>query len=136
MAESKNIKLVYDDKNFLPNIVADKSVVEQIVINLIGNAMKFTTEGSITITGQVEQDFVKVFVSDTGIGISEKDQPLLFKKFQQTDENFISRGIMQGSGLGLYISQLLISNMGGVVKLEKSEVGKGSVFSFTIPIAK
>jgi len=137
IAEKKNIKLSYDGQNvFLPNVFADKGVTEQIIINLISNAMKFTSEGSITITGAVEQDFVKIIVSDTGIGISEKDQPLLFKKFQQTDESFISRGIMQGSGLGLYISQLLISNMGGVVTLEKSELGKGSVFAFTIPIAK
>ena len=137
LVTKKNITLSYEEPvSQLPNVFADKNITEQILINLIGNAIKFTYQGGITIRAMVEGDNVKVTVSDTGIGIAEHDQPILFRKFQQTDESFIARGIVQGTGLGLYISQLLISHMGGAITLEKSELGKGSVFSFTIPAAK
>jgi signal transduction histidine kinase len=136
LAAKKNITLSYEsDNTTLPDVFADKDIVEQILTNLIGNAIKFTSEGGVTLTSEVAGDFVKITVSDTGIGISKEDQALLFGKFKRVGENHDKQNC-EDSGLGLYISQTLIGAIGGNIALEKSEPGKGSVFAFTIPIAK
>ena len=77
---------------------------------------------------------LKVEVIDTGKGISEKNQSLLFRKFQQANESLLIRDSKRGTGLGLYISKLLIEGMGGQIGLESSVEEKGSVFYFTLPI--
>lgn len=137
ISAKKNITIAYNEPNAaLPDVSADRNGIEQILVNLIGNAIKFTSVGGVTVTSGAEGDFVKIRVSDTGMGISESDQKLLFKKFQEANKSLISDEDMQGTGLGLYISKLLISKMGGDIELEKSEAGKGSVFAFTIPIAR
>jgi two-component system sensor histidine kinase ChiS len=115
---------------------ADQSRVKQILYNLIGNAMKFTQKGGVIINCLVQGGFVKITVSDTGPGISLEGQQLLFHKFQQTGDSIITRDSTRGTGLGLYISKLLIEHMGGEIKLEHTELGKGSVFSVTLPVAK
>jgi signal transduction histidine kinase len=84
----------------------------------------------------VTEKIAKVLVSDTGRGIPLKQQSLLFHKFQQTGESLFTRDTVGGSGLGLYISKMMMEGMDGEVKLEKSDEKKGSVFSFTLPIAK
>lgn len=119
----------------LPKIIADKDRVKQIIINLLGNALKFTQKGGITIKFSVEKDFVKVLVSDTGKGISPESQNLLFRKFQQAGESIFTRDSVNGTGLGLYISRMMAQGMGGDMKLESSALGKGSVFSVSLPIA-
>jgi signal transduction histidine kinase len=132
----KKVALKYTEPtSSLPSVFADKNRVEQILVNLIGNSLKFTKEGYISIELEKSGSFLKIIVSDSGIGISEQNQSRLFRKFQQAGEDMIARDVTQGTGLGLYISQLLISAMGGVIKLDKSELGKGSTFSFTVPIA-
>jgi two-component system sensor histidine kinase BarA len=78
---------------------------------------------------------VKVLVSDTGPGISDENQRLLFRKFQQAANSFMTRDA-RGTGLGLYISKLLSEQMGGKIALEHSKVGVGTTFSFTLPAAK
>ncbi len=120
----------------LPEVCADKDKVKQIVYNMVGNAMKFTEKGGITIAAQAEKGFLKVNVIDTGKGIPADKQSLLFRKFQQASESLFTRDTTRGTGLGLYISKLLVEKMGGKINLEKSEEGKGSVFSFTLPLAK
>jgi signal transduction histidine kinase len=77
--------------------------------------------------------FLKVSVTDTGSGISEHNQTRLFKKFQQAGEDMLARDVNQSTGLGLYISKLLVTAMGGTIALEKSELGKGSTFVFMLP---
>jgi PAS domain S-box-containing protein len=136
IVEARGLSLVYTPPSTtLPQVRADKSRVEQVLVNLIGNAIKFTTKGSITVeVVTVPVDFVKVSVTDTGIGISEQNQNLLFRKFQQAGEQMLARDVTQGTGLGLYICSLLVSRMGGTIGLERSDLGKGSTFSFTIPI--
>lgn len=118
----------------IPNVLADKNRIKQVLINLIGNAIKFTETGGVSVDLTLENKFVKVLVSDTGKGILEKSQAMLFKKFQQTEENIYTRDSTKGTGLGLYISRLIVEEMGGKIVLEKSEVGKGSIFSFTLPM--
>lgn len=115
----------------IPPVWADLDRVKQIVYNLIGNAAKFTEQGGITIMAEAQPQTVKVLVVDTGRGISPEGQKVLFHKFQQTK----SQDGANGTGLGLYISKLLVNLMGGEIRLESSEVGKGSTMSFTLPVA-
>ncbi|MBU6370561.1 MAG: HAMP domain-containing histidine kinase [Patescibacteria group bacterium] len=137
IATNKGISLSYDaPRDPLPAVFADKEIVEQVIVNLIGNALKFTFQGGVTVSSAADDGMMRVRVTDTGVGIAEQDQQMLFGKFRQTDENFIGRGITQGSGLGLYISELLVGMIGGSVVLEKSDLGKGSTFVFAIPLAK
>ncbi|MBI5044629.1 MAG: PAS domain S-box protein [Candidatus Levybacteria bacterium] len=124
-----------DTKITLPQVFADIGKTKQVLINLIGNGLKFTEKGGITITTQIIGDFVKVFVSDTGRGISKANQALLFHKFQQANTSILTRDTTKGTGLGLYISKLIVEGMGGEIKIEDSVEGKGTTFSFTLPIA-
>jgi signal transduction histidine kinase len=105
-----------------------------VLINLIGNALKFTDEGSIDVSFTTHAGFVKVYISDSGHGMNAEAQKLLFKKFEQTGETVLTRDSVRGTGLGLYISKMIIENMGGRIILEKSEEGKGTTFSFSLPV--
>jgi len=117
-------------------VFADESRTKQVIANLLGNAIKFTDKGSISIVVERKDNNIAVKVVDTGRGISVKNQKLLFRKFQQAGDSILTRDVTRGTGLGLYISDLLIEEMGGSIYLEKSEEGKGSTFAFTLPIAK
>lgn len=119
----------------IPPIYADQNKVKQVLYNLVGNALKFTKEGSIDISIEVLKNNIKILVTDTGRGISKEGQALLFHKFQQAGNSLFTRDTTKGTGLGLYICKLLAEGMGGKVALEKSQPGKGSVFSLTLPIA-
>ena len=136
LAREKGNHIVIDKTlKTMPQIYADKDRIKQVVYNLVGNAMKFTEKGTITVTAHAQAGMLKVFVADTGPGMSEADQQLLFRKFQQAGTNPFTRETSRGSGLGLYISKLLVERMGGKIALDHSELGKGSTFSFTIPLA-
>jgi signal transduction histidine kinase len=137
IAKEKNVALGLENvQGEYPPVHADKDRVKQVVINLIGNALKFTTAGGVYLSFAVEGEMLRLRVRDTGRGISPANQALLFKKFQQAQDNILTRDSTRGTGLGLYISKLLIEKMGGEIGLELSEEGKGSVFSFTLPITK
>ncbi len=133
-AEEKGVKLNTDvDKDVKVN--ADPDKVKQILFNIIGNSLKFTEKGSVNISSSVEDNKIKISVTDTGVGISKESQSLLFRKFQQAGKSTITRDGAKGTGLGLYISKLMIEGMGGQIALESSVEGKGSVFTFTLPVA-
>lgn len=129
-------------------VKADKAKLQQVLINLLSNAVTFTHEGSISFRLESHSNYVRVYVTDTGEGIPIERVNLLFKKFQQAEENILSRNAARslapgsardtthGTGLGLYISKLLVEGMGGLIRLESSEVGQGSTFSLTLPAAK
>jgi len=133
----KNIGLTTDTNSLgeLPQIWADKDRTTQIVYNLVGNAVKFTEQGGVTIATAVEGDNVVIRVTDTGRGISLDNQKLLFHKFQQAGDSLLTRDTTRGTGLGLYISKLLATSMHGDLELERSEEGKGSTFKLTLPLA-
>jgi signal transduction histidine kinase/HAMP domain-containing protein len=133
--EKGNTIKIGTDVRRVPAIFADKNRVKQIVYNLVGNAMKFTENGTITVDAQISDGMMKTTVTDTGPGISEDGQRLLFRKFQQVGAGLLTRDASRGTGLGLYISKLLSEQMGGRIALEHSEVGKGTTFSFTLPLA-
>jgi signal transduction histidine kinase len=114
-------------------VMGDKARAEQVLYNLMGNAMKFTKEGFVTIELKSVEGGAEIWVTDTGLGIPAENQHLLFRKFQQAGESVFTREASQGSGMGLYISKLLAEGMGGTIRLERSELGKGSTFVFRLP---
>ncbi len=117
----------YEEKNLLNG---DGQRIAQILINLIGNAIKFTQHGKITLEVMAEGDQIQFRVIDTGIGMTVEVQEQLFKRFQQAD-NTISRRF-GGTGMGLYISKSLAEMMGGTITVN-SETGKGSTFTLSLP---
>jgi signal transduction histidine kinase len=102
----------------------------------LSNAIKYTDIGSITISVAALGDMAKISIIDTGRGISAQNQNLLFRKFQQAGSSLYTRDTEKGTGLGLYISKMMIEALGGKVYLEQSEEGKGSTFVFTLPFDK
>ncbi|MDP4142872.1 MAG: ATP-binding protein [Bacillota bacterium] len=125
-----NLKLVNNvpvDEMF---IYADESRFQQIVYNLIGNAVKFTEEGNIEINAKQDKDFIELYVSDSGIGIPEDKLQDIFKSFEQIDSSAARK--YSGTGLGLSITKSLVELHGGSISV-KSELGKGSVFVVSMP---
>jgi len=102
--------------------------VKVVVKNLIGNAVKFTKAGSITVAAQGQEGGVEISVIDTGVGISLEALALIFEPFHQVDNS----GQQGGTGLGLYIVKRLLELLGGTVMVE-SEVGRGSTFRVWVP---
>lgn len=137
LADAKNIKLVADPSlATTPAIMADQQRIKQVVYNLVGNAVKFTDSGSITIATRADDNFVYTGVTDTGRGMSIENQHLLFRKFQQAGSSLLTRDTTKSTGLGLYISKLIVEQSGGRISLERSEPDKGSTFVFSLPRAK
>src|SRR3989344_2625803 len=127
-AKEKNMYLRFEKDGPLPKVRGDEDKVKEVFINLIGNALKFTWTGGVTVTIEQKDTELEVRVSDTGPGITKEDQDLLFKKFSQARQGYTKQ--TGGTGLGLYISKQIIEGLGGKIWLE-SEVGKGSTFYFT-----
>lgn len=114
-------------------VIGDKAKAKEVVLNLISNGIKYTTQGGLTVTHQASESLLVTNVTDTGTGIPLEYQSLLFKRFQQVGEAH-KQSSTKSTGLGLYISKKLAQLMHGDVMLEKSEPGKGSTFSFTLPL--
>ena len=135
IAADKGLELAYQFYKSVPEgIVGDVTRLRQILVNLLGNAIKFTEKGEIVVTVQSHildagKHEIRFEVRDTGIGISEEGQKRLFRSFSQVDSSTTRK--YGGTGLGLTISQQLASMMGGRMWVE-SEVGKGTSFFFTI----
>jgi len=136
VANEKNTHIEFEKQlKVQPEVYADKNRVKQIVYNLLGNALKFTEEGTVSLTLSTSGNLLKVTVTDSGPGISEEGQKLLFHKFQQAGDSLFTRDSSRGTGLGLYISKLLVGKMGGSITLEHSVLGEGSAFAFTVKLA-
>jgi PAS domain S-box-containing protein len=112
-------------------MVSDRRRIEQVLINLLNNAVKFTEKGKVHLQCQIIDRNVMISVSDTGIGIKAENIPTLFQPFKQVDSG-ISRQY-EGTGLGLSICKKLVELLGGEIRVE-SEPGKGSTFMFTLPL--
>ena len=117
----------------LAEVEADKDRIQEVISNLIDNAIKYTPQGSITAKLTTDENNAIVSVTDTGIGISPEDQKHLFEKFYRVNSSMTRE--IGGTGLGLYISRNLIEHYGGKLYVE-STPSKGSTFSFTLPLAK
>ena len=130
-AERSGITLSVDCPPNLPAVMADAGRLQQVLVNLLHNAVKFTAPGgSISVGAAAQEGFVRFAVTDTGQGIAPEDLPRIFERFYKTDK---SRST-SGTGLGLAIARHLVEVHGGRIWVE-SELDKGSTFTFTIPLA-
>lgn len=119
----------------LPKVQADPERVEQVLINLIGNSLKFTPENGtikIEINNNPKDAAETVSIIDNGKGISREDMSKLFQKFSMVGTNYLVKQNSQGTGLGLYLSKSIIELMNGKIWVESEGIGKGSKFSFNL----
>lgn len=126
---TSDVALLYNG-DMLPSarLRTDTQRIEQVLLNLLSNAIKCTNQGFVSLSYEVEGDFVRVSVTDTGIGIDKEKQASVFERFVKLDD------FRQGTGLGLSICKMIIEKLGGEIGL-RSELGKGSTFWFTLPLA-
>jgi signal transduction histidine kinase len=115
----------------LPTISGDERRISQVLLNLVGNAIKFTDSGAIRIEAAAKESAVTVSVADTGPGIPPGDMEKIFEEFRQAEGSLAQR--KGGTGLGLAIAKKIVELHGGKIWAE-SELGKGSTFTFTLPI--
>ena len=140
--KQKNLSLVKQYGTNLPDVLVDAEKVGQVLMNLLSNAMKFTKSGgSVTITTAVDTEpsaeadakkFIKVSVTDSGVGIAADEIPQLFERYKQVSS--AKRTKQKGTGLGLSICKMIVQSHGGKMGVE-SEVGKHTTFHFTVPVA-
>jgi signal transduction histidine kinase len=138
LVKGKPVELHHEIPPDLPLIQADPVRVQQVLLNLLSNAAKFTEEGSIIISAELRvsgdgYSEVVISVADTGCGISPSHQKKLFKPFTQLNTSSLQK--MKGTGLGLSISRRLVEMHGGWIGFE-SEPGEGSTFSFSLPVSR
>jgi signal transduction histidine kinase len=126
----KPIELVRDYPEEWPVVFADKMRLKQALINLLGNAEKYTEAGHIALRVKPEGETVRIIVEDTGIGIAPEDHEKIFREFHQVNEKDARRRI--GTGLGLPITRHLVEKHGGTISVS-SEVGRGTAFIITLP---
>jgi signal transduction histidine kinase len=133
LAAEKEIALEASVPDELPPLRADRAKLRRVLVNLISNALKFTPRGGrVSVSAAPEGALVRVSVEDTGVGIPEDDVRDIFDKYAQARSR--ATRSEKGTGLGLYITRQLVELHGGHIEVH-SEVGKGSTFSFTIPVA-
>jgi len=139
LAEKKGLALVAEVAPEVGQVVSDRRRVEQILINLLNNAIKFTDSGQVTVKAEWIprlsirnlQSAIRIRVVDTGIGIKHEDMGKLFEPFRQIDTGLTRK--YEGTGLGLSICKRLVEMMEGEIWAESEGVGKGSTFTFTLP---
>ncbi|MDW7990667.1 MAG: GAF domain-containing protein, partial [Anaerolineae bacterium] len=131
LVKDKPIELQQSVPENLPTIIADSRRIRQVLLNLVSNAAKFTDEGFIRVEARTEGDYVVISVSDSGIGIPPEKLPKIFEAFTQVDSSPSRK--YGGTGLGLTISKSFVELHGGKIWVE-SELGKGSTFTFALPI--
>ena len=131
LAEEKKLQLKALVAPDLPPGKGDERRLTQVLLNLVGNAIKFTEVGEVTVEAAAADGWFTVSVSDTGPGIAAADQQKIFEEFQQADSS--STRTKGGTGLGLSISRRIVELHGGRLWVE-SAPGHGSTFSFTLPI--
>ncbi len=132
LTKGKNLKLINAIPAQLPSVYGDENRLQQILYNLVGNAIKFTETGKIEVNAREEGDFVQIRIKDTGTGIPQEKIKSIFQEFEQVD-GAITREFA-GTGLGLSITKRLVELHEGKLWVE-STVGKGSTFYFTIPVS-
>ena len=124
--KKEKIKIKYEPKKLM--VKGDRERIQQVISNLINNALRFTKEGAIIVKTQVIDGLAQIAVKDTGSGIDPEIMPRLFEKFVTKSE--------KGTGLGLYISNSIVQAHGGKMWAENNADGKGATFAFTLPLEK
>ncbi|BAU28632.1 histidine kinase/DNA gyrase B/HSP90-like ATPase [Aneurinibacillus soli] len=133
LQQEKEITLCNRIPEDLPSVYVDENRLHQIFYNLIDNAMKYTTSGTVEIFAQVRGEFLEIVVKDTGAGIPEDKYDEIFQSFHQLEAHMTREN--NGIGLGLNITKQLVELHGGRIDVE-SQVGRGSRFRFTLPVVK
>jgi PAS domain S-box-containing protein len=131
LARAKGLVLRVSVPEGLPCGNGDERRLTQVLVNLVGNAIKFTDEGFIDVSAAVDDGRLRIAIRDTGIGISPKDQKLIFEAFQQGTN---AEGGSNGTGLGLAISKRIVQMHGGTIEVQ-SALGQGSTFTIDLPLA-
>jgi two-component system sensor histidine kinase ChiS len=131
LADKKGLTLTSEVPRDIPPAKADEHRLQQILFNLVGNGLKFTENGGVTVRARVDGAVLRVDVIDTGIGVDPKDHARIFESFQQADGS--SSREYGGTGLGLTVTRKLVELHSGTISLESAK-GKGSTFSFTLPV--
>ena len=131
LVDSKGLYLRQEISANLPPLFCDSTRIRQVVINLLGNAVRFTEAGGVVIRARLDGNFLVISVTDTGPGIAPADQKRVFEPFQQV--NSVLRRHKGGTGLGLTISRQFVEMHGGRIWLE-SQMGVGSTFFFSLPV--
>ena len=132
LVKDKPVEILLEEANPVEMTYIDPVRMNQIMLNLVGNAIKFTEEGSVTVRyGMLNDDFIRVEIIDTGMGMNAEQLALIFQRFRQVDGSSTRRA--GGTGLGLTITKQLVEMHGGEIDVT-SEVGTGSNFFFTLPI--
>lgn len=132
--KNKNIDLITSVPPGIPNVLADRSQIQRVFINLLGNAVKFTPQnGKITIRAGQTNGFVQIDISDTGIGIPPESLAAIFEEFYRVDNEVNQR--VKGTGLGLSLVKNIVEAHNGKISVE-SKINEGSTFSFTLPVVK
>ncbi|OHA83290.1 MAG: hypothetical protein A2937_04020 [Candidatus Yonathbacteria bacterium RIFCSPLOWO2_01_FULL_47_33b] len=132
VAREKGLEISYEKKD-LPNINVDPEKLRQILVNIIGNSIKYTPSGSVKVFAETEHSILSIRVRDTGIGISAEDQKSLFSKFFRVRSKDTED--IRGTGLGLWIAAQVVNNMGGKISVESIK-GKGTDFVISFPVVK
>jgi signal transduction histidine kinase len=127
LAEKKNLQFSLELSENLPKVRFDRDKINQVLTNLVGNSIKLTEKGSITIATGIGDNIIHVWVKDTGPGIKEEDMPRLFQQYEQLERK------VGGTGLGLAISLEIIKAHGGKIWAE-SKFSEGTTFHFVLPI--
>ena len=124
--------LTLDSPPSLPLVMADRDRTQQVIVNLLGNAIRYTDKGSITLQAEVKDNYLWLSVIDTGVGIAAEDLPHVFERFWRADRSRSSYS--GGSGIGLAIAKKLVELQGGKIEV-KSELNQGATFRFNLPLA-
>ncbi|MCK5332518.1 HAMP domain-containing histidine kinase [Candidatus Parcubacteria bacterium] len=133
-AKQKGLKLKYEkQKNKLPLIIADNEKLKQVLINLIGNSIKYTEKGTVKITTIIKNNKLEIKIIDTGIGMSAEDQKNLFEKFHRVQNEKTCK--ITGTGLGLWITKKIVELMNGKIYIESME-GIGTQVTVELNVAK
>ncbi|KNY30612.1 integral membrane sensor hybrid histidine kinase [Pseudobacteroides cellulosolvens ATCC 35603 = DSM 2933] len=133
LTSTRNIALKNEIPDDIPCAFADENRVQQILFNLLGNAIKFTSEGYVKIRAEQKDEWIFIYIEDTGIGIPKEKCLDIFKSFEQVDSSIERK--YGGTGLGLAISKQLVEIHGGTIWVD-SELGVGSKFGFTLPVGQ
>lgn len=134
-ATEREVKVIVQEQK-VPQAFGDPDKVHQVLLNLVGNALKFTPQGGqINISFFSDGQNIEISVKDSGVGISKDDLPRLFQKFSRLDNSYVAAATSGGTGLGLFISKSLIELMKGKIWASSEGLNKGATFTFSLPVA-
>jgi len=133
LADQKHLQIINSTDSNLPAVTFDRRRIGQVLNNLLSNAIKYTEVGQIELSAKADSGQVQVSVKDSGEGIPQEDLPKLFSKFEQLGKG--KTGEKGGTGLGLVVTKGIIEAHGGKIWAESEGQGKGTMFSFTLPLS-